>query len=94
MNDNCYGIKRNCCPKCGCAIEVSWLYQYSHAYIIGKRGKVLNKYRTRDLGSMEVAIANCTNYKECDVRWESDDFIIDGSDHFIDLKYTEEYDNI
>lgn len=77
-----------CCPKCGGTIEISYLYQYSHNYLLGKRGKILKKYRSQDHGSMEVALACCTN-EDCDARWEVGDFIIDEFGYFIDLKYTD-----
>lgn len=80
--------KINCCPKCGGTIEISYLYQYSHNYLLGKRGKILKKYRSQDHGSMEVALACCTN-EDCDARWEVDDFIIDEYGYFVDFKYTE-----
>lgn len=80
--------KIKCCPNCGGAIEISFLYQYSHDYLLGKRGKLLKKYKSCNLGSMEVALACCTN-KACDTRWECDDFLIDDDGCFIDLKYTE-----
>lgn len=80
--------KINCCPKCGGTIEISYLYQYSHNYLLGKRGKILKKYRSQDHGSTEEALACCTN-KGCDTKWEVGDFIIDEFGYFVDLKYTE-----
>lgn len=80
--------KIKCCPKCGGTIGISYLYQYSHDYLLGKRGKILKKYRVQDMGSMEAALAYCTN-KDCDTRWEVGDFFVDKYGCFIDLKYTE-----
>lgn len=87
----CYNEKRlcterNCCPKCGSEIEVSFLYQYSHDYTIGKRGKMLKKYKTRDCGSMEICVARCTNEK-CTAHWNADEFSIDSYGYFLDHKY-------
>lgn len=48
--------------------------------------KNAEKYRSRDLGSMEVALACCTN-EDCDTTWEVGDFIIDENDRFVDCKY-------
>lgn len=76
-----------CCPNCGGTIEVSYLYQYSHDYLLGKRGKMPKKYRSRDLGSMEVALACCTN-ENCNTTWEVGDFFIDENDRFVDCKYS------
>lgn len=80
--------KIKCCPNCGGTIEISFLYQYSHDYLLGKRGKTLKKYKLQDHGSMEVALACCTN-KACDTRWEDGDFFVDDDGYFIDLKYTD-----
>lgn len=80
--------KINCCPKCGCTIEVSELCQYSRDHIIGKRGKMLKNYKTNDNGYIDVSIASCTN-PSCDVRWEADEFKIDEDGYFVDFKYTE-----
>lgn len=81
-------MKINCCPKCGSTIEVSILCQYSRNHIIGKRGKMLKKYKRRDEGSIDAALAFCTN-EACDVQWEDRDFAIDENECFFDLKYTE-----
>lgn len=81
-------MKIKSCPNCGSAIEISFLYQFSHDYLLGKRGKMLKKYRSRNHGSMEVALACCTN-KACDTRWEDGDFFVDDDGYFIDLKYTD-----
>lgn len=90
MKGECKIIK--CCPKCGGAIEVSHLYQYSYNQIVGKRGKLLKKVKKYNCGSLEYSIANCTN-AECDVNWGVGDFIIDDNDRFVDYKYCdlEEY---
>lgn len=74
------------CPKCEGTIEVSVLCQYSRDYIIGKRGKMLKKYKLRDDGSIDVFLAACTN-KNCNVRWEADEFTIDEYGFFVDFKY-------
>lgn len=81
------GVERKACPVCGGTITVSWLYQYSHDYIVNKNGKLSKRYTTVDVGPMEVAIASCKN---CRNYWEESDFqIVD--DRFIDLKvYKEE----
>lgn len=83
-------IKR--CPNCGSTIEISFLYQYSHDYLLGRHGKLQKKYRSRDHGSMEIALACCTN-ENCNTTWEVDDFFIDENNEFVDLKYTKGSDD-
>lgn len=81
--------KIKCCPKCGNSIEVSRLCQYSKDFIVGKRGKLLKKFKIRDCGSLDVTIACCTN-KECNVSWDNGEFYFDEDYCFIDCKYTDE----
>lgn len=81
-------MKIKCCPKCGSTIKVSILCQYSYNHIIGKRGKMLKKYKYDDEGFIGVALASCTN-EACDVQWEDGDFVIDENECFVDYKYTE-----
>ena len=85
--------KINCCPKCGAEIVVSYLCQHSLNHKIGKRGRILKKFTTVDLGEIDSILAGCTNVN-CDVQWECDEFEIDENDFFIDYKYSErERDN-
>ncbi|MBD5128333.1 MAG: hypothetical protein HDT43_00165 [Ruminococcaceae bacterium] len=49
---------------------------------------MLNKYKRRDEGSIDAALAFCTN-EACDVQWEDRDFALDENGYFVDLKYTE-----
>ncbi len=47
---------------------------------------MLKKYKLRDDGSIDVFLAACTN-KNCNVRWEADEFTIDEYSFFVDFKY-------
>lgn len=80
------GKRRTCCPVCGGTIVVSDLCQYSLDYEIGKRGKLKQRGRRRDCGSMEVQIAGCAN---CGYNWDADSFYIE-NDMFFDLKGEDE----
>lgn len=80
-----------CCPNCGGRIKISYLYQYSYDHFLGKHGKILKKCKKRDVGSMEIALANCTN-ESCDTSWEDGDFIVDENGCFLDLKYSGEWE--
>lgn len=72
------------CPVCGGQIEVSELFQYAHDFRLNKNGKLSKKYKKRDVGSMEVAIAGCL---DCGEYWDSEQFAIDQDDRFIDYKH-------
>lgn len=85
MNEN--GVRRKVCPCCGQpTITVSHFFQFSLDYRVGSRGKLLKTpHRSWD-NDMEVETANCAN-PDCDAYWNSNDFIIDDNDMFVDYKY-------
>lgn len=85
MNKEAEGIQRSRCPLCGGRIVVSFLYQYSFDYIVGRKGRLRKTGRRRDGGPMEVAVAGCEN-EACDAYWDSDDFFLE-SGVFVDCKY-------
>ncbi len=95
MMRGCDGLGRKikCCPKCGDTIVVSYLCQHSLNHKIGKRGRILKKFTTVDLGEIDAVLASCTN-KDCDAQWETDEFTIDENGCFIDYKYSEGRDDV
>ena len=80
-------MKRKCCPKCGGAIIVSFLYQISHDYRLTKKGTLSKKFTKTDENSMEVAVARC---EDCQAYWNADDFAIEADGTFWDYKYEED----
>lgn len=87
-----YGVKRNCCPLCGGKIIVSSLYQYSLDFEVGKRGKLLKRYKKSDGGPMEVEIAACENSVSggCSAKWDADEFYLEYGEIFMDTKYVDD----
>ncbi len=71
------------CPVCGGEIQVSFLCQYSQDCLLTKKGRVSRKYKMRDNGSMDIAVASCLS---CGEYWDADEFSIDAQDYFIDHK--------
>lgn len=83
------GVVRNRCPLCGGKIIVSVLYQISHDHVVTKSGKLTKHFSKSGECSIDAAIAACENTKtyRCHARWETDDFIIDENDQFVDFLY-------
>lgn len=79
------GIIRSRCPLCGGKIVVSFLYQYSLDHIVGRNGRLRKTSRRSEGGSMEVAVASCS---DCEAYWDADNFEI-FNDVFYDQKYPE-----
>ncbi len=84
--DDGQGVYRTTCPFCGGKICVSWLFQYSRDYRIIRSGKLSKNYTRQDCGSMEVAVAGCTNCEEA--NWGNGEFFIDDG-RFMDYKYVD-----
>lgn len=61
------------CPKCGGTIIVRFLYQYSHDYKVLRNGKLSKRYRKRDCGPLDVAIACC---ESCGKYWNTDEVFV------------------
>ena len=77
------GVRIKSCPECGGKIEVSYLYQYARDFTLNKDGKLSKRYRVRDCGPMEVAVAHCIC---CNEKWDADDFLIGPNGAFYDYK--------
>lgn len=88
-----FGVKRDRCPLCGERIIVRELCQYSLNHLVLKKpfGKISNKFKKVDNGTIECMVAICEN-PNCEAYWDNDKFYIDSDDCFIDVKYVEDID--
>lgn len=84
------GIVRNRCPKCGSKIIVSNLVQKSYEYIVKKDGTLPKRPKRVNFATDEGMVACCSNYIDCGVQWDIDEFEFDTEGRFVDLKYAEE----
>lgn len=82
-------VKRKCCPLCGGAIIISYLYQTSHEYRITKSGKIANRFKRYGEHPLDSSFATCSNNGQCYAYWSEMDFSVDNQGYFWDEKYVE-----